>query len=165
VSGPTTLIPPSGVELARVETSDDMAKAVLQRAPDQDVIVMAAAVADFKLAEASQEKLKRGGDLRLELTPTTDIAAEAAARAPTALHVGFALETRDLIEAARGKMRRKGQDLVVANAVTPNHNPFGSDSNQVTLVWPDRVRELPPLAKREVARLLWDEIAVLLESR
>jgi phosphopantothenoylcysteine decarboxylase/phosphopantothenate--cysteine ligase len=159
VTGPTGLPPPPGVQVVPVERHAEMREAVLRYAPGQDVIVMAAAVADFAPAAPATEKIKRNDDrLSLPLVSTSDIAAEAVRAAPGALHVGFALETGDLIERAREKLRRKGQSLVVANAVTESHNPFGADTNRVTFVTSDGVRELDEMSKREVARELWNEV-------
>jgi phosphopantothenoylcysteine decarboxylase/phosphopantothenate--cysteine ligase len=123
------------------------------------VIVMAAAVADFRAASPSVDKVKRTGPLTLELVPTEDIAAEARRLAPQAFHVSFAVESSDLVAAAHEKRRRKGSDLVVANAITEDHSPFGGDVNRVALVTESGARELPEMPKREVARLLLDEVA------
>ncbi|MGH2443382.1 MAG: bifunctional phosphopantothenoylcysteine decarboxylase/phosphopantothenate--cysteine ligase CoaBC [Chloroflexota bacterium] len=165
IAGPTSLSAPPGVRLERIESAAEMRAAVLDRVAGQDVVVMAAAVADFRPSEARSEKLKRGDGLVLHLVPTADIAAEAAALEPGALHVGFALETGNLVAAAREKMVRKKQDLVVANAISAEHNPFDSDSNRVTLVTGDSVQELPLLAKQEVAARIWDTVALLLLDR
>ncbi len=158
ISGPTALSPPAGMAVVPVETHDQMQGAVLQHGVGQDVIVMAAAVADFTPVEPASEKLRRSANLTLSLAPTSDIAAQATRAAPEAFHVGFALETGDLIGRAREKLQHKGQDLVVANAVSETHNPFGSDTNRVSLVTRDGIRELEESSKREVARQLWDEI-------
>lgn len=159
VSGPTSLDPPRGVNLERVESAAQMMDAVLRQVEGMDVVVMAAAVADFTPAAAFEGKIKRKDALHLDLVPTADIAAAASAAAPHALHVGFALETADLIAASREKMARKGQSLVVANAISPEHNPFGAEHNTVTIVSPEDAIQLPSLPKEEVAARVWDEIA------
>jgi phosphopantothenoylcysteine decarboxylase / phosphopantothenate---cysteine ligase len=128
-------------------------------------VVMAAAVADFRPASPSQSKLKRDEGLSLDLLPNSDIAAEAASLNPAAIHVGFALESDDLVERAREKMRRKGQDLVVANVISAYHNPFGADTNQVTLLTAGDTRQLPESSKREVARAVMDEVVRLLRVK
>jgi phosphopantothenoylcysteine decarboxylase/phosphopantothenate--cysteine ligase len=139
-----------------------MRDAVLATVGDQDVVVMAAAVSDFAPAAPATEKIKRGdSSLALELASTSDIAADAARANRHALHIGFALETGELVERAREKLGRKGQGMVVANAVTPDHNPFGSDTNRVALVTPDGVEELHETSKREVARHIWDAALAL----
>jgi phosphopantothenoylcysteine decarboxylase/phosphopantothenate--cysteine ligase len=156
VSGPSALQPPAGVEIVPVESHQQMSRAVLERARDQDVIVMAAAIADFAPAQPSDQKLKRQDALTLELTPTSDISAEAVAENPDALHIGFALETGDLVHRAQEKMLRKGQDMVVANGVGADHNPFGADTNRVAIITREGITELPERSKRDVARHLWD---------
>jgi phosphopantothenoylcysteine decarboxylase/phosphopantothenate--cysteine ligase len=165
ISGPTSLAAPEGVHRLEVETADVMRKAVLSHAPQQDVIVMSAAVADYRPVMPSSEKLRREDAHQIEVTSTPDIAAEAAHAAPHALHIGFALESSSLVSAAREKLRRKGQDLVVANGITAEHNPFGSDLNQVVFVTETGERALPLTTKTEVARLLWDEVVRLLDER
>jgi phosphopantothenoylcysteine decarboxylase/phosphopantothenate--cysteine ligase len=165
VSGPTALAPPDGLQIVRVETSDEMRDAVLSHAALQDVIVMCAAVADYKPVARSGEKLKRGEIRQIQVTSTDDIASEAAKAAPGALHIGFALESGSLVTAAREKLRRKGQALVVANGINADHNPFGSNTNQVVFVTESGERVLPPHSKAEVARILWDEVQRLLAER
>jgi phosphopantothenoylcysteine decarboxylase/phosphopantothenate--cysteine ligase len=162
ISGPTALEGPAGVNCRSVETSAEMLEAVSEYVQGQDVVVMAAAVSDFRPGSASADKLRRSQSLSLELVPTRDIAVEARRLAPNALHIGFALETGNLVESAREKLRSKGQALVVANAVTPDYSPFGSETNRVLFVTEDQVREVPEAGKREIAGLLWDEIERLL---
>lgn len=162
ISGPVSLPAPPEVTLVPVESHAQMRDAVLTAIRDQDVVVMAAAVSDFAPAAPATEKIKRGdSSLALELAATSDIAAEAARANRHALHIGFALETGELVERAREKLGRKGQGMVVANAVTPDHNPFGSDTNRVALVTPDGVEELRETSKREVARHIWDAALAL----
>jgi phosphopantothenoylcysteine decarboxylase/phosphopantothenate--cysteine ligase len=165
VAGPTSAAPPPSVTVTRVESSDEMRAAVLNHAPVADVVIMAAAIADFRPAQSVEGKLRRGAVTTLELGPTEDIAAAAVSAAPNAFHVGFALEVSNLIEAARAKLERKGQDLVVGNLISAQHNPFGADENQVVFVTRDTVREFPKLPKEEVARLLLDEIIQRLSDR
>jgi phosphopantothenoylcysteine decarboxylase/phosphopantothenate--cysteine ligase len=165
VSGPVSLPPPPGIDLVRVVTADDLRREVVGRAPKSDVVVMAAAVADFRPVAVAEHKIKRGAGMALELEPTDDIAAEASAAAPRAIHIGFALESRDLVVAARDKLRRKGQDLVVANAISGEHNPFGSDTNRVAFVDQAGVTEVPEMPKVEVARRLWDRVLEIRQER
>lgn len=165
VSGPTALNPPPGVARLDVETAEEMRSAVLAHVAGHDIVVMCAAVADYRPAAPAAEKMKRGDALSLRLLPTDDIAAAAVRAAPHALHVGFALESTDVVAGAREKLRRKGQTLVVANQISASHNPFGADSNQVVFVTEDGERSLPRAAKSEVATLLWDEIRRLLQQQ
>jgi phosphopantothenoylcysteine decarboxylase/phosphopantothenate--cysteine ligase len=138
---------------------------VMERAVSSDVIVMAAAVADFRPATTVAGKIKRRRAVTLDLIPNPDIAASASQAAPHALHVGFAVETENLLDSAREKLLRKGQDLVVANLVAPGHDPFGADTNQVAFVTAESVVELPLVSKGEVARRLWDVVTGLLTTR
>jgi phosphopantothenoylcysteine decarboxylase/phosphopantothenate--cysteine ligase len=161
VSGPTALAPPSGVQTVEVATAEEMRRAVLENVAGRDAVIMAAAVADFRPESVVAGKLKRTGGLTLTLAPTADIAAEASAVAPDAVHVGFALEAGDLLAPSREKLRRKGLQLIVANAISEIHDPFGSDVNRVTIIGDDREIELPPLPKTQVARRIWDEILVV----
>lgn len=165
ISGPVSLSPPPGVAVQRVETTEQMRSAVLAAAPSQDVIIMAAAVADFRPAHPGTQKMKRSGPLELALEPTPDISALLPAAAPNAVRVGFALETENLVDSARTKLRRKGNHLVVANILSPDHNPFGSDRNRVSLVTADAVQDLPEGPKDEVADHILDSVVQLLDRR
>ncbi|HEX8917329.1 MAG TPA: bifunctional phosphopantothenoylcysteine decarboxylase/phosphopantothenate--cysteine ligase CoaBC [Chloroflexota bacterium] len=162
ITGPTSLPFPSVAEVVNVESTDEMREAVLRRAGDQDVFVMAAAVADFRPVELNEKKVKRNGEWTLDLAPTEDIAAAAALAAPRAIHIGFALESEDLLGAARRKLQRKRLNMVVANAISDDQDPFGADNNQVAFVLPDRVVEMPMMSKKKVASRLLDEVRLLL---
>ena len=162
ISGPNALHDPEGVEVEHVESAEQMRAAVLQSVARMDVVIMAAAVADFRPQSTSRGKINRGGSLRLDLVPTEDIAAAAAKAAPRAIHVGFALEAGDLEAGARAKLERKGLHLVVGNLVSGEDIPFGSETNEVTLVGRESVRRLPRLPKREVATHVLDEVVKLL---
>jgi phosphopantothenoylcysteine decarboxylase / phosphopantothenate---cysteine ligase len=180
ITGPTAIPDPTNIDVIQVESAADMREALVDavtlpgagaaaasrdtdRAPGDplkqpDVIIMAAAIADFRPASRSAQKIRREKALSLELVPTPDLAEEVAQLGAAAFHVGFALESADLVEGARRKLRQKGQQLVVANLVSDEHNPFGSDTNRVTFVSAADALELPQMSKREVARRLWDEI-------
>ncbi len=152
--------PPAGVEIVTVETAAEMAGAVWGRVAHHDVLVMAAAVADFRPKEPSGEKLRRtAGPPELILEPTPDILSEVTERAERPFVVGFAAEFGSLAEAVE-KVRAKRVDLLVANDVSREESGFGSDTNLVTLVLPDgRMEPWPLLTKRAVAQRLWDRIA------
>ncbi len=164
VSGPTHLARPPGVERTSVTTARDMLDAVSEAIPRADVVIFAAAVADYRPARARTAKIKRaeqGGSLSLELTANPDIALDTIPlRKPGARVAGFALETGDLLARARSKMERKGFDLVVANhAGGPGGGPFG-ESNTVTLLAPDGSAEaLPVMPKYEIAEAVLDRLA------
>lgn len=153
---------PPGTQLVEVETAEQMAQSVLSRAGECDVVVMAAAVADFRPKHAESQKLSRGdGPPEMTLEPTSDILAELAALPRRPFLVGFAAETGG-IHRALVKATSKGVDLTVANDVTLPGSEFGSDTSLVTLILPDGNREAwPLLPKREVASRLWDRIRTM----
>jgi phosphopantothenoylcysteine decarboxylase/phosphopantothenate--cysteine ligase len=160
VHGPASIEPPAGVTCHAVTTAAEMEEAMRSHAGHADLVVMAAAVADYRPARVSAQKLKRGaGALRLELTPNPDILAGLAARRrPGQTFVGFALETSRGLANARAKLRAKGLDLVVLN--TPRAG-IGGETNQVTLVESARAAALPVLPKREVAEHVLDRVLEL----
>lgn len=154
VSGPTSLPSPAGVEIVAVETAEEMAKQMTTRLSWSTVVVMAAAVADFRPKQAATRKIKKHdrptGALQLE--PTVDILAGLSSRRTTQVLVGFAAETHDLLTHAKTKLASKGLDVIVANDVTRQGAGFGSDRNAVTVVERDgRITEFPLKAKRELA--------------
>ncbi len=164
VSGPSCLTPPGGVEVVRVESAEQMRRAVLERFPETTVIVKAAAVADYRPAAAVREKIKKGdaGELNLALARNPDILAELGRSKGKQVLVGFAAETADLLANARRKLEAKNLDLVVANDVTEEGAGFDVDTNVVRFLFPDgRVEELPRLDKGEVAHRLLDRVAEL----
>lgn len=167
VSGPVSIDPPRGVELIRVETAGDMWREVLGKQKDCDVVVMAAAVADFTPASSRDEKIKKKGreGLTLELEPTKDILGDLGKnKRPGQVLVGFAAETEGLLENAGRKLREKGADLMVANDVSIPGSGFDSENNKAALVFPDgRVIELDMMPKTELAVRIWDIVAALLE--
>jgi phosphopantothenoylcysteine decarboxylase/phosphopantothenate--cysteine ligase len=169
VSGPTALPPPLGVEVVKVGSALELAEATRGRAGDSDVVVMAAAVADFRMTQVTEGKLKKdqlGESPRLDLRRNPDILAElgrarhASARRP--LLVGFAAETSDLLAGARAKLETKGCDLVVANDVSQPDAGFEVDTNRVTIVGPgETVVALPLATKDEIAHLLLDRVLAI----
>lgn len=159
ISGPTALKPPAGVDLVRISTTRELRDAVLAHA-DADIVIQAAAPADFRARHYSDKKIKRTGDaLTLELEPNPDIAAELGRmkRAGQTL-VGFAAETNDVNANAREKLARKSLDLIVANDVTRAGAGFDVDTNIVTLIDAEDMRELPIMSKREVADSVLDHV-------
>jgi phosphopantothenoylcysteine decarboxylase/phosphopantothenate--cysteine ligase len=171
VAAPSALPTPPGVRRVDVESALEMRAAVLAELAAATVVVMAAAVADFRPATAAPRKIKKedlaeGAGLSLELVPNPDILQEISANRGSRLVVGFAAESHDVVEAARRKLRRKGCDLIVANDVSRSDAGFESDENAVWLVWPGGdVEELPLLPKREVAQRLLDRVEKLREAR
>ncbi|MGH9446898.1 MAG: bifunctional phosphopantothenoylcysteine decarboxylase/phosphopantothenate--cysteine ligase CoaBC, partial [Terriglobia bacterium] len=164
VSGPTQLEPPSGANVARIETAEQMAEAVLERLPKATVLVMAAAVADFQAASAVRQKIKKqNGILALQLKPTRDILSEVRSRRrPGQCIVGFAAETDHVLESAAAKLHSKGLNLIVANDVTQEGAGFAIDTNIATILLPDGRREaLPQMTKFELANRVLDEVVQL----
>jgi phosphopantothenoylcysteine decarboxylase / phosphopantothenate---cysteine ligase len=167
VSGPVDLSAPEGADWVPVRTSEEMRRAVHDRGTDASIIIMTAAVADYRPTAAQASKIKRSGEhLTLELEPTPDILAEFAREKGNRILVGFAAETDRLAENARAKLARKGADMIVANDVTQEGAGFDTDTNIVTLFLRDgREIALPKLAKREVARRILDAVLELQNSR
>jgi phosphopantothenoylcysteine decarboxylase/phosphopantothenate--cysteine ligase len=166
VSGPTDLRVPEGVDWIPVRSTEEMRNAVRERAAEANVIVMAAAVSDYRPAAAQPQKMKRGDErLVLELEPTPDILAELGREKGSRILVGFAAETANVSENARGKLARKGADMIVANDVTQEGAGFDTDTNIVTLFLRDgREIPLPKLTKFEVANRIFDEILAIPKS-
>lgn len=162
ISGSTAIQPPKGVDFVRIGTTQELYDAVLGHA-DADVVIQAAAPADYRAREISPTKIKRTGDsLMIELVPNPDIAAALGARKhPGQTLVGFAAETNNVIENAQGKLKRKSLDLIVANDVTRAGAGFDVDTNIVTLIDGEGMKELPMMTKREVADGILDRVAEL----
>jgi phosphopantothenoylcysteine synthetase/decarboxylase len=166
-SGPTALDVPDGVDFLPVETAAEMYDAVSRHIGRMDIAVFAAAVADYMPARIAPEKLKKSADsLTLELVRTPDILGSA--REPlgfTGTLVGFAAETQDLEANARGKLTRKGCDLVIANDVSKPGIGFDSDHNEILLVYPNHNESLPLATKHDLAHQLVQAITNLHKQR
>jgi phosphopantothenoylcysteine decarboxylase/phosphopantothenate--cysteine ligase len=157
ISGPVALADPAGVTTVHVETAREMQKAVEAALP-ADIFVAAAAVADWRVAEAATAKIKKGAGAPegLTLVENPDILAAVARRKldRPALVVGFAAETDSVIENAEAKRLAKGCDIIVANAVGAGANVFGGERNKVTLIAAEGKESWPSLSKAEVAARL-----------
>ncbi len=171
VSGPVALSPPAGCEIVRVTTAAEMHEAVIRRFPESTIVVMAAAVADYRPASAGASKVKkRSSGWNLELEPTPDILADVAQRKGEQFVVGFAAETEGLRQNAERKLRSKNCHLLVANLVGPaaEDGGFDSDMNQGLLLAANgEAIELPRSSKREMARRIFDralQVRPLLEK-
>ncbi len=163
----TTMTPPEfDGEVRSVETAAEMAEAVWELTPTQDVIVMAAAVADFRPATTHPRKLSRAdGPPVIELEPAPDVLAGVVERNQGAIIVGFAAETGSL-ERAVAKAQSKGVDLLLANDVLASGSGFGTATNEVTVIMPDgTIDPWPLVSKAEVARRLWDLLVNLRAQR
>jgi phosphopantothenoylcysteine decarboxylase/phosphopantothenate--cysteine ligase len=164
VAGATSVEAPLGVTVVPVGTAAEMKRALGRAAGKADVVLMAAAVADYRPRQVARQKLKRGnGALTLALEPNPDVLAGlASARRPGQVFVGFALETSRGVERARAKLKAKGLDLVVLNSPAAG---IGGESNRVTLVEARASRRLPRMSKREAAEAVLDRVLALQPAR
>ncbi|MBT5773690.1 MAG: bifunctional phosphopantothenoylcysteine decarboxylase/phosphopantothenate--cysteine ligase CoaBC [Dehalococcoidia bacterium] len=154
---------PSAVRVVSVDSADDMSAAIHERVGKADALIMAAAVADYRPADAAQQKIKRGevGDISIDLVENEDIIAGVSE--PNLVKVAFAAETQDLIANAQKKLASKGAKLIVANDVTATDAGFGTDTNRITILDTDGGREdVPLMTKYECAMRILDRVAELL---
>ncbi len=161
ISGPVALAPPIGVRLRRVETTAELESAVREELPGADVLVMAAAPADFRPSDPSDSKRARNdGALAIPMEPTVDIlSATHGERRPGSVIVGFALETGDALAKGRAKLERKDLDLIVVNDALERGAGFDVDTNRVALLDRDGAPQILPLqSKRDVAEAILDAV-------
>jgi len=167
VSAPVALEAPQGAQLVSVTTAAEMQAAILEACKDADVLLMAAAVADFRPVQVAGQKIKKTSGLHsVELVPTDDILAAVSSQRQQSgnprLVVGFAAESQGLLANAANKLKSKHLDLMVANDISQPGSGFSADNNQVTLLYPDgRSDALPLMAKSEVAERVIAEIVKL----
>ena len=167
VSGPSSLEPPGGATVKRVESAAEMLSALSAHFGAADVLVMSAAVADWRAERVAVEKVAKIGEKQtLEFIRTPDILSELSKVRAQQVMVGFAMETHSGVERAADKARRKKLDFICLNYPAEAHTSFGGDDNEVTFVTPDgRAEALPLLPKHEVADRLLDKVAELLRRR
>lgn len=160
ISGPTHLKPPRGVDFISVNTALEMEEAVKREFPRKDIVIKAAAVADYRPASFFREKIKKDGDsLNLEFKPNPDILKELGKLKENQFLVGFAAETENLIENAREKIKKKNLDLIVANDLTVPGAGFEVDTNLVKVINREgETRELPLMAKKDLAHKILDVV-------
>ncbi len=163
VSGKVELTPPMGVQVVPVVSAADMAQAVKAAASEHDIIIKAAAVADYRPRVTADEKLKKKDEeLSVELERTEDILAWLGAhRRAGQILCGFSMETEHLLENSRVKLEKKKIDMIVANNLKQEGAGFGTDTNVVTLITKEKTEEFPMLSKEEVADRLLDRLLVL----
>ncbi len=162
VSGPTALTPPPVEEFVPVVTCAQMREAMLARFAKASITIMTAAVADFTPVKVEGEKMKRDGVLKLEFQPTADILAELGSkRARGQLLIGFAAETQNLVENARGKLERKHLDAIVLNDVSLPGLGFGSERNAGEIITADESVPIPEMSKHEMAECILDVVVKL----
>ena len=159
IHGETALQPVRFTTDVPVTTAQQMYEAVTRRFEDTDVLIMAAAVADYRPAAVANDKIKKkDGDMSIPLERTPDILGTIGPRKAHQFLCGFSMETRDLVENSSAKLTRKNLDMVVANNLKVAGAGFGVDTNVVTLITPDGARELPLMSKADVADAILDEI-------
>jgi phosphopantothenoylcysteine decarboxylase/phosphopantothenate--cysteine ligase len=169
ITTPTSLIPPVGARLVNVETARQMLEAVLTESVNADALIMAAAVADFRPKKAAGNKMKkRDGIPQIELEETEDILKTVAVQKPGKkrpyIIMGFAAESRDLLENASEKLKSKKIDMIAANDISSEDAGFSVETNRITLLFANGKQEVYPLmSKSEVAEIIMQHIAVLLE--
>ena len=163
ISGSTTITAPGAAELTRVETAEQMRQAVLNLLPQATIVIMTAAVSDYRPKSPASQKIKRSGPMTLELEPTADILGEVARRKQSQMVVGFAAETENALENARRKLASKSLDAIVVNDVSREGVGFDSDRNAVTIITQNEVVEIPETTKWEIAQRVLDQVARLRE--
>lgn len=160
VTGQTALEPPLFVDVVPVVSARDMYEAVVERSGEMDVIIKAAAVADYRPAVTSDEKIKKSdGDMTIDMERTDDILGYlGSCKKPGQFLCGFSMETQNMLENSRAKLRKKNLDMIVANNLKVKGAGFGTDTNVVTIITADMEKELELMSKDEVAARLLDEI-------
>ena len=166
VSGPTALKPPMFVNFVPVVCAEDMYREVTERAAKQDIIIKAAAVADYRPAQVSNEKIKKqDGNLEIPLERTKDILKTLGEnRREGQIICGFSMETENVIENSQKKLYKKNVDMIAANSLREDGAGFGTDTNHLMLITKDGVSDLPKLSKEEEANLLLSAIVKLRET-
>ncbi|MBQ4282885.1 MAG: bifunctional phosphopantothenoylcysteine decarboxylase/phosphopantothenate--cysteine ligase CoaBC [Lachnospira sp.] len=158
VTGQTALSDVPFVKMVKIVSAKDMYEAVMDAAQDADIVVKAAAVADYRPAVVADNKIKKkDGDMSIALVRTTDILGTLGANKRTGQFLcGFSMETENMLENSKGKLERKNLDMIVANNVKVAGAGFGTDTNVVTIITKDEVKELEIMSKDDVAKVLFD---------
>ena len=162
VSGPVNLLPPRFVETVQIKSAAQMYEEVIKRADEQDIIIKAAAVADYTPENTADEKIKKkdGGEMSIPLKRTKDILKTLGENKKENQFIcGFSMETQNMLENSKKKLEKKNVDMIVANNLKVAGAGFGTDTNIVTLITKDEVRKLPQMSKEDVAAAILDEIA------
>ena len=160
VSGPVSIAPFAGIETVAVRSAQQMFEAVSERSAESDVVIMCSAVADYKPASYSEQKMKKNDNsMSIPLTRTQDILGWLGDHKQAGqVLVGFSMETENLIENSRRKLTKKHADLICANSIASEQTGFAVDTNKVTLITQENVTELPLCTKEETADLILDSI-------
>jgi phosphopantothenoylcysteine decarboxylase/phosphopantothenate--cysteine ligase len=168
ISGPTSLpLPGRDIKYIPVRTAEEMRKAVFAHLEGSSVVIKAAAVSDYRPKVISEKKMKKGdSEYTLALERTKDILEELGKKKENRILVGFAAETEDLVAHAKKKLQEKNLDLIVVNDVTQPGAGFGSDTNQVKILYPSgQVKDLPLATKEEISRVILDDVVALLKKK
>ncbi|NLK93791.1 MAG: bifunctional phosphopantothenoylcysteine decarboxylase/phosphopantothenate--cysteine ligase CoaBC [Clostridiales bacterium] len=160
ISGPTNEEKPYGINVINIETNEEMYNALLENYEESNIVIKAAAVADYKPKEYSSQKIKKGeGDLQLSLTRDRDILLELGKKKKNQILVGFAAESENLLENAKRKLTKKNLDYIVANDISSKDIGFSSDNNKVTVISKDgSIVSLEKMSKKEVSKKIFDII-------
>ncbi len=162
VSGKTSLTPPSYLEFVPIESAKEMFDAVTSRFDAQDIVIKAAAVADYRPASVASEKMKKkDGELSIQLERTDDILKYLGEHKKGQFLCGFSMETENMLENSKAKLEKKNLDMIVANNVKQEGAGFGTDTNVVTIITKDDMKELPVMSKDDVAKHLLDAILAM----
>lgn len=159
ITGPTSINKPDFVKIVNVESAQDMYEAVANAFESQDIVIMSAAVADYRPVNPADNKIKKkDGDSSIELERTIDILGTLATQKQNQYVCGFSMETENMLENSKAKLEKKNLDMIVANNLKVAGAGFGTDTNVVTFITKDEVKELPIMDKEEVAHKILDKI-------
>jgi phosphopantothenoylcysteine decarboxylase/phosphopantothenate--cysteine ligase len=160
ISGPVNLAAPERVKLVMVISAQDMYEATVEALPGCDIFISSAAVADYTPIVIADQKIKKHPDtMRIELKPTIDIVAHVAEQPDKPFTVGFAAETQNVVEYAKGKLANKNLDMIIANDVSAPGIGFNGDDNEVVVIWPDGHNALAKASKRQLSRKIIEIIS------
>lgn len=164
ISGPTHIFPPPEAKLKKVQTAQDMEKKVVAHFGKADIVIMAAAISDFRFAETSTQKIKKEKlEKRIDIEPTEDVLQKLSSKKGAKIIVGFAAETEDVVNNALKKMKKKNLDLIVANNVLAEETGFESDFNKVSLIFPDgKTIHTERKSKLEISQIILDRVEDIL---
>ena len=165
ITGPSFYIP-ADVAVIKIETAVEMRTHLLKHSDQADVIIMAAAVGDYRVSEYQKEKIKKNGEsMTLQLTRNPDLLLELGRKKrKNQILIGYAAETNEIFENAKNKLEAKNLDLLILNKISPENPAFQVDSNQVYFVTKEVIRGLPRMEKAEIAVHIWDEIYKIRQS-
>ncbi len=164
ISGPTHIFPPPEAKLKKVRTAQEMEKEVVAHFGQADVVIMAAAISDFRFAETSSQKIKKEKlEKKIDILPTEDVLQKLSSKKGAKIIVGFAAETEDVVNNALKKMKKKRLDLIVANNVLDEGIGFESDFNQVSIIFPDgKTIHTEKKSKLEISQIILDRVEDIL---